>query len=210
MVTDKPELTLSALHQTHSQEVDVIGANTRHILTSVVQALAYLHSLHIAHRDIKPSNILLKLDCSCNIPLLCSCPGKFKVLLCDFDAAIQLDSDGCIQPASFPSSQTMLALAPQYHCVPVGTSGYRAPECSLHITANYPDCFSPPITSLCDIFSLGVLCVRLMVGDEGPHRQKALALLLLHYHREEGCVEGKGRLKVPAAVIQDIIKVLAF
>ncbi len=209
MVTDYPDRTMSAVYQnpTHINSRHLIGANARHILSSVMEALAYLHSLHIAHRDIKPSNILLDITCHCPSPLLCSCLTKFKVLLCDFDAALQLDSEDSMQPVSFPSSQTMLALAPQYHCIPVGTSGYRAPECSLHITANHPNCFLPPITTRCDIFSLGLLCMRLMVGEEGPHRQKALALLLLHYYREEGLVEGKGKVKVSRPMVEDTLKV---
>ena len=213
MVTDHKESLLMNLHQTHVDSpplMRAIHSNTRLILSSVLQGLAYMHSLHIAHRDVKASNILLKLHCSCKNPILCSCADKMGVVICDFDAAVQLDVRNQLQPVSFSTSQTMQAIAPQYHSAAVGTNGFRAPECSMYTTANSPDAFSPGVTTKCDIFSFGLLCQRLMIGEEGPYRQRAIALLLLRYHQNMGCAEGrwgKSGLEIPESAVEKELKV---
>lgn len=212
MVTDHKDLLLMNLHRTHVNDPSLVGAmqsNTAMVLSSVLKGLVYLHSLHIAHRDIKASNILLKPHCACSNPFVCLCGTKCEVVICDFDAAVQFDVHDQLQPVSFPSSQTMQAIAPQYHSVPVGTNGFRAPECSMYTTANTPDAFSPMVSTQCDLFSFGVLCLRLMVGEEGPYRQRALALLLLYYHQNAGCVEGRWKtpLSVSKASVEGILKV---
>lgn len=213
MVTDNKELLLNNLHRAHqnnSQVTETLRTNSRHILSSVLQGLAYLHSLHMAHRDVKASNVLIKSQCPCENLLLCSCDAKCKLALCDFDATVELDAQDQLPPVSFSSNQTLQSLAPQFHCIAVGTDGFRAPECSMHITANSASAFSPPISSRCDIFSFGVLCLRLMVGEEGPYRQKVQAMLLLHYHETAGHVEGrwgKRPLTVSKVMTENLLKV---
>lgn len=213
MVTDHKESLLMNLYQTHVDNSSLVGAihsNTRLILSSILRGLEYMHSLHTAHRDVKASNILLKLHCSCKNPILCSCAEKMEVVICDFDAAVQLDVHNQLQPVSFSTSQTMQAIAPQFHSAPVGTNGFRAPECSMYTTANSPNAFSPMVSTHCDIFSFGLLCLRLMVGEEGPYRQRPIALLLLRYHQSVGSVEGRwgeAALEIPVSAVEKELKV---
>jgi hypothetical protein len=80
----------------------------------------------------------------------------------------------------------------------------------MYTTANTPDALSPGVSTRCDIFSFGLLCQRFMIGEEGPYRQRALALLLLHYHQSLGCVEGRWKgtnLEVSNAIVEKLLKV---
>ncbi len=72
--------------------------------------------------------------------------------------------------------------------------------------------FSPPISTRCDIFSFGVLCLRLMIGEEGPERQKTIAMMLLNYYQSQKLVEGKWApgnhaLLISKSLVQDKLKV---
>ena len=71
----------------------------------------------------------------------------------------------------------------QFEIVPVGTNGFRSPESSMHTIANTPEVFSPPLTTKTDIYSFGILAMRLMISTDTPYSQRSMAMLLLHYHQ---------------------------
>ena len=210
MLTDKENLTIKELSREHgddTRKMGVIRGNLKYLLREVLEGLRYLHSLHIAHRDIKGSNVLLNFFCPCTNPLECGCDTKYQVLICDFDAATQLNDSEQLQPTQIRTRHTSLN---HYICVPVGTNGFRSPECSMPAVANSPDSFSPPITTRCDIWSLGILTVRILIGVTGPSRQREMALLLLHYHNERYMHEGihrPGYLQVDRLVTDKLLNV---
>ena len=75
--------------------------------------------------------------------------------------------------------------------VPVGTNGFRSPESSMHTIANTPTVFSPPLTTKTDIYSLGILAMRLMISTDTPYSQRSMAMLLLYYHQLKGKCTGR-------------------
>ena len=97
-----------------------------------------------------------------------------------------------------PYHMLILSLSPplQYEIVPVGTNGFRSPESSMLIIANSPDAFSPPLSTKADIYSFGILSMRLMMSTDTPYSQRAMSTLLLYYHQSLGVSEG--RLKSPS------------
>ena len=210
MLTDKKEFTMKNLRLKHRENPRLLGliqSNSKFIVREVLHGLSYLHSLHIAHRDIKGSNILLKFFCSCNNPLDCACTSKYQVVITDFDAAIELDKQDQLFPSSSALNHTH---TPRYQCIPVGTNGFRAPECSMHIVTNSPNAFSPPISTKCDLWSLGVLVCRMLVGYEGPYSQRDMAMLVLRYHQIAGYVEGVSRFNIAHIddyVLEEILQV---
>ncbi len=84
----------------------------------------------------------------------------------------------------------------QYEIVPVGTNGFRSPESSMLMIANSPEAFSPPLSTKADIYSFGILSMRLMMSTDTPYSQRAMSTLLLYYHQNRGVSEG--RLKRPS------------
>ncbi len=98
-----------------------------------------------------------------------------------------------------PYHMLILSLSPpppQYEIVPVGTNGFRSPESSMLMIANSPDAFSPPLSTKADIYSFGILSMRLMMSTDTPYSQRAMSTLLLYYHQSLGVSEG--RLKSPS------------
>ena len=205
MLTDKKELTIKELHKKHGNNIrkmGIIRGNLKYLLKQVLQGLRYLHSLYIAHRDIKGSNILLKFHCACTNPLECGCDTKYQVCICDFDAAVELDKSERIPRTLIASKSASQSSHVQYTCVPVGTNGFRSPECSMLTVSNSSEAFSPPINTRCDVWSLGILTTRMLVGATGPSTQRQMALLLLFYHRQRYMPEG---LHKPGYLVVDKI-----
>lgn len=117
---------------------------TQAFMRQILQAVAYMHSLHMVHTDLKPENILLIDDtiksvrhalvdsngrrCSRHLPL------NRTVNLIDFGSAIFLDDR---------------------HPSIVSTRHYRAPEVILQLGWSQP----------CDVWSLGCLFLELLTGQ---------------------------------------------
>jgi serine/threonine protein kinase len=193
MLTDKRELTIKELHKKHGDNIrkmGIIRGNLKYLLKEILLGIRYLHSLRITHRDIKGSNILLKFFCSCTNPLECGCGSKYQVQICDFDAAIELDENEQLPPTPVGSKISSRPSCNHYITVPVGTNGFRSPECSMLAISNVTDVFYPPITTRTDIWSLGILTLRILIGATGPSSQREMALLLLHYYRQRYMHEG--------------------
>ena len=209
MLTDKKDLTIRELHKKYRNNIRKMGTirgNLKYLLREILHGIRYLHSLHIAHRDIKGSNILLKFFCSCTNPLECGCDIKYQVQICDFDAGIELNENERL-PATQISSRPPHT---QYVSIPVGTNGFQSPECSMLTVSNSPDAFSPRITTRCDIWSLGMLTIRMLIGKAGPSTQREMALLLLYYHRECYMHEGlhqPGYFEVDRLVVDRLLNV---
>ena len=196
MLTDKRELTIKELHKKHGDNIrkmGVIRGNLKYLLKEILHGLQYLHSLQITHRDIKGSNILLKFFCSCTNPLECGCDSKYQVQICDFDAAIELDENERLPPTQVGSRISSRPSYNHYISVPVGTNGFRSPECSMLAISNVTDVFYPPINTRSDIWSFGILTLRILIGATGPSSQREMALLLLHYYQQRYMHEGLHR-----------------
>jgi hypothetical protein len=166
MVTDRRDLVMTSLitkYQNDPLQLGSIQGNWKYILKELLKGLGYMHSLNVVHRDIKASNVLINMYCSCSNPLTCSCSQKCSVKIADFDAALQLDSLGNL-PVTSPSNQ-------QYLLVPVGTDGYRSPELSQHTISNSLSVVTPALGVKTDIWSVGLLLVRILNGSIGPASQ---------------------------------------
>ena len=123
------------------------------------------------------SNILIKMHCMHDNPLTCSCAGKCSVVVSDFDAAIELDRSDHLQPMQHSSQQQKGTLPEKdvFLVAPVGTLGFRAPECSMLSVSNSVGVIDPPLSTKADIWSLGMFLLRLLIGAEGPCSQREVS-----------------------------------
>ena len=179
LAVDHERNTLKQLKIDHGQNPKTFGlvhGNMKYVLTQVLRGLAYLHSQSIVHRDLKSSNILLTFHCSCFNPLMCACTNKCDVQIADFDSAIQLTKDRLL-----PSSRTTNRGKNIYTVVPVGTMGYRPPESGQLTISNDVSIISPHVTTKSDIWSFGVLMMKMLNGNYGPSSQREVSSLCLCY-----------------------------
>lgn len=181
MVTDKPDLTMVSLSKRFENDPRALGSmqgNWKYILKELLKGLNYMHLLNIVHRDIKASNILIKMLCACDNPLTCTCSKKCSVKISDFDAALELDSQGSLQPVPFVTRlphQQQLASQGVYQVIPVGTDGYRSPESSQLTLSNDLSVLRPALTVKTDIWSVGLILLRMLNGSNGPTRQQKVS-----------------------------------
>lgn len=96
------------------------------IVTNVLQALQYLHSLNILHRDIKPENILLADHTS----------GEIK--LSDFGIAKILEEDGD-DTASRARGRAYTSCGTDYYVGEKNLSGdtWKEKRAATHTTRDY-------------------------------------------------------------------------
>ncbi|KAF5836199.1 kinase-like domain-containing protein [Dunaliella salina] len=106
----------------------------------LIQAVAYLHDLHLVHTDLKPENILLM---SLNYCRSSSGSGQSST-------SRVVPSSSAIKVIDFGSS----TFEEQYHSSIVSTRHYRAPEIIMGMGWSYP----------CDMWSLGCIIVELLTG----------------------------------------------
>ena len=152
-----------------------IQGNLKYILSQILQGLVYLHGLNIVHRDLKASNILVVFSCSCTNPLMCACANKCGIKIADFDSAIELDESGQLPPLHSSRGNTFIV-------VPVGTNGYRPPECSQIIIATDASIIDPPLTTKADMWSFGVLMMKMVRGQYGPSSQREVSAQCNSYY----------------------------
>lgn len=183
MVTNKPELTMVNLSRKYVDSPRILGSmqgNWKYILKEVLKGLGHMHSMNVIHRDMKASNILIKMFCNCDNPLTCICQEKFSVHIADFDAAVELSAQGSLHPTPLQYRQPSHTSYGEvlFQIVPVGTDGYRAPESAQTVLSNDLSLLDPALTVKADIWSLGLILMRMLNGANGPTRQQKVRIYI--------------------------------
>ena len=179
MVTDKVDLTMVNLSKRYRDNPLTLGSmqgNWKYILKELLKGLKYMHSMNIIHRDMKASNVLIKMACSCDNPLICTCHTKCSVQIADFDAALQLDMSNNLQSSPYTTRQPLQhEYNNVYQVVPVGTDGYRAPESAQQVISSHLETIQPPLTVKADIWAVGLIVMRMLNGYNGPIKQRQVS-----------------------------------
>ena len=64
-----------------------------------------------------------------------------------------------------------------FYLPPVGTQGFRSPEGSQLVVASHSDVIVPHLTQRSDVWSMGILMLRLFLGEDGPSTQRHVSFL---------------------------------
>jgi tetratricopeptide (TPR) repeat protein len=142
-----------------------------HLLSQVVDALAFVHARGILHRDIKPDNVLVLRDKS----------GALQVKITDFGLAGIFDQQGASEDSFKPADD---------HWV-MGTPHYMAPE--------RIDGFVP-VGPASDLYSVGVMLYRMVSGDL-PFPQASLRGMYQKQTSEAPRLHPREGITVPRALI---------
>lgn len=94
-------------------------------------------------------------------------------MLSDFDSSCELQSNGHLAPIrSVLGRET-------YYLMPVGTTGFRPPESSFLVVASDSNAIAPQLTTAADIWGVGVLLLRMLIGRDGPSSQREVVCIFL-------------------------------
>jgi eukaryotic-like serine/threonine-protein kinase len=149
------------------------------IFEPLCSALSAAHAIGIVHRDVKDSNVFL-----CGVrpgEALGQAGAALRVVLLDFGVAKLLDAEG---PGLTASRHQ------------VGTLGCMAPEQIL----------ARPVDERTDVYALGALAYRLLVGEPVFASRSPLALQHLHLHVDPE--PPSARAALPAALDAPLLRAL--
>jgi len=127
--------------------------------------------------------VLILQCCKCQDVIKCKCPveGKCRVQLADFDSAVQRDNAGAQDRANHPEV-VCVEKSPKEMARIMGTPGNRAPEqfqCPPPVVAAHISCLKSE-GPWCDIWSFGMLVLRMFLGPNRPEDIRDACSLRVH------------------------------